>query len=391
MKQEECIVYLEAYEKLGDGIVDAYIDFRQRKDLNYFIQLTGFDSVSKTYIELRSLKSAKRLRRGCYYRLNLAMLKDYTLEPNDRSVIIGGIYDFKDMEMPTNDDEELLQKHEALKLEEMSMLSEPGEKVFNIEESGNLSLFVKDVGQANWNELRSDDSIAIVYDVGARLSATKTEVDSIVNSRKNDLTVSRPVLVISHWDMDHIHCLKSMTEEDIREYFSKVVCPDKLKSLTSTDILDKCKRALGTNNVYCLSLPRRTDGRTMHLWRREGIISLYKGESSSQPNYCGLVMFVRGTERSANYTGDCRLSQAGNAYQQEMDLGLDTREHVLIAPHHGGDCGASHRHYHYPCNLIEISVGQNPYGHPQNEMVAYLQSLGVVKQTRDVGDITETL
>ncbi len=190
MKQEECIVYLEAYEKLGDGIVDAYIDFRQRKDLNYFIQLTGFDSVNKTHIELRSLKSAKRLRRGCYYRLNLAMLKDYTLEPNDRSVIIGGIYDFKDMEMPTNDDEELLQKHEALKLEEMSMLSEPGEKVFNIEESGNLSLFVKDVGQANWNELRSDDSIAIVYDAGARLSATKTEVDSIVNSRKNDLTVS---------------------------------------------------------------------------------------------------------------------------------------------------------------------------------------------------------
>ena len=33
LRQQECIVYLEAYEKAGDGIVDAYIDFRQRKDL----------------------------------------------------------------------------------------------------------------------------------------------------------------------------------------------------------------------------------------------------------------------------------------------------------------------------------------------------------------------
>lgn len=33
LKQPECIVYLEAYRKVGDGIVDAYIDFRQMKDI----------------------------------------------------------------------------------------------------------------------------------------------------------------------------------------------------------------------------------------------------------------------------------------------------------------------------------------------------------------------
>ena len=67
LRQQECIVYLEAYEKAGDGIVDAYIDFRQRKDLVLFSRATNFDSNSKaTFIELCGLKSAKRLRRGCY-------------------------------------------------------------------------------------------------------------------------------------------------------------------------------------------------------------------------------------------------------------------------------------------------------------------------------------
>ena len=36
LRQSECIVYLEAYSKVGDGIVDAYIDFRQTKDMVLF-------------------------------------------------------------------------------------------------------------------------------------------------------------------------------------------------------------------------------------------------------------------------------------------------------------------------------------------------------------------
>lgn len=33
---QECIVYLDSYFKAGDGIVDAYIDFRLPKDLVMF-------------------------------------------------------------------------------------------------------------------------------------------------------------------------------------------------------------------------------------------------------------------------------------------------------------------------------------------------------------------
>ena len=55
--------------------------------------------------------------------------------------------------------------------------------------------------------------------------------------------------------------------------------------------------------------------------------------------------------------------QAKSVYDQEATQGINTNEHVLVAPHHGGDYGASFRHYSSPCNDIAISVGaNNSYG-----------------------------
>lgn len=392
VNMRDCIVYLEAYEKVGDGMVDAYIDFRQEKDLLLFTRAIGYEFDNATFIELRSLKSSKRLRRGCYYKLNLDLLKDYQIKRYEESLLIGASYNLDEMPVPTMDDEELLQKHDVLDPEEMGRVNVPRGRAFEVEQGSNLTLFVKDVGQANWNELRSNKKVKIVYDAGARLRATEYEVRGILNSRKMELMYSKPVLVVSHWDTDHIHCLKMMTDDDIKDCFSKIVCPNKLKSISSTEVLKSFERVLGLENVYCLPLPERTDGITLHQWRREGCISIYRGENSSQVNYCGLVMFVRGNNRSANYTGDCRLAQAENAYEQEMAHGLETKEHILVAPHHGGDSGSRYRHYSNPCNLIEISVGaNNSYGHPHGDMLKYLRLLGFVKQTKDVGDINEYL
>ena len=392
MVQQECIVYLEAYEKAGDGIVDAFIDFRQTKDFVLFRRATGYENMKASFIEFRSLKASKRLRRGCYYKLNLDLLKNFQLERQENSLLIGGAYDLSNMQMPEMDEDEILQKHEALDAEEMSMANVPPGDLFDNITSNDLKLFVKDVGQANWNELRIGDDVKVVYDAGAELHAHEPEVREIFESRKKDLMRTKPVLVISHWDMDHIHCLKVMNDDDIRDCFSRIVCPNKVKSITSQSVLENFRKVLGYINVFCLPLPARTNGIAMHLWRREGCISLYRAEASSQINYCGLVMFVKGNEKSACYTGDCRLVQAKDAYDQEKSGGLATNAHVLIAPHHGGDYGVNYRRYSYPCNVIVISVGfNNGYGHPQSDMLKYLKTLGTVKQTKDVGDIVEVL
>lgn len=391
LNPQQCIVYLESYHKAGDGIVDAYVDFRLEKDLRLFERVMGGPDLKATVIELLSLKSSKRLRSGCYYNLNLDLLKNYQLVKSDNSLLIGASVNLSQMPIPADDRTELLQRHETLDPEEMSMVNIPQGSIFNLPQVNDLKLFVKDVDQANWNELRNGDDVLVVYDVGARLHATNQEVSTIFNSRINDLKRTKPVLVISHWDMDHIHCLKFLSQQDIKDCFSKIVCPDKLKSLTAKSALKDFRAALGVNNVYCLPLPARTNGVTMHHWKTEGFISLYKGEKSSNINFCGLVMFVTGGQKSANYTGDCRLTQAKDVYEKEKQ-NIGTNNHVLIAPHHGGDYDASYRYYSRPCDLVIISVGDNnDYGHPKKEMLKYLKSLGTVQMTKDVGDVTVAL
>lgn len=375
IREQECIVFLDSYTKAGDGIVDAYIDFRLSKDLTMFRQIAELPENAGTYIELRSLKSAKRLMRGCYYKLNLNLLKNYTFNRLDNSLLIGGIYDLSKMNMPTDNDTELLQQHEPLEPEDLRQRNVPQAPPMLFSATDNMQLFVKDVGQANWNELRFGNRLVILFDAGAKLNASISEVTSIFDSRKADLALSKPILVISHWDMDHIHCLKLISQDDIPKYFSKLICVDKMRSVTAVGIYEKFMNSLGKKSIYCVSPATRTNGVDMHLWRNMGCLSLYLGEQSRNINYCGMVMFVKGMEKSANYTGDCRLSQAKSVYDQELIQGTGSIAHVLVAPHHGGDYGASFRHYSLPCNDIVISVGENSYGHPQQDMLRYLKRL----------------
>lgn len=375
-REPECIVYFDTYTKAGDGIVDAFIDFRQLKDLVMFRQIADLPENSGTFIELRSLKSAKRLMRGCYYKLNLTLLKNFAFTRNENSLLIGGSYDLSKMNTPTDDDTELLQQHEPLEPEDLRHRNVPQELPVLFSATNDMKLFVMDVDQANWNELRFGNRVVVLYDAGANLQASKSDVEAIFDSRRMDLEQSKPILVLSHWDMDHIHCLKLIAQKDIPRYFSKLICMDKIRSLTAEDVYDRFLKSLGKNNVFCVSPAARTNGIDMHLWKDMGCISLYLGEQSRNINYCGIAMFVKGTQKSGNYTGDCRLSQAKSVYDQEIQKGISTNEHVLIAPHHGGDYGATHRHYSVPCNDVAISVGaNNGYGHPNEYMLRYLNGL----------------
>ena len=373
---DECIVYLESYFKTGDQAFDAYVDFRQEKDLQMFLRTTNLVEPQGTYLELRNMKSSKRLRRGCYYALNLKLLSEMKYEPREDSFLIGGSYILDEMKIPDGNDTEMLQTHATLDAAELSEYSVPGNEPFSKDLNGNLELFVMDVDQANWNELRMDGEVAVLYDAGARLNASKAEINSILSNRSHDLAKSKPTLIISHWDIDHVHCLKKLDISEIARYFSKMVCPNKTKSLTSSKVLSNFKIALGTRNVYCLPLPEKTGDNVIHCWNTTGPVSIYQCEKSSSINYCGLLMFVKGAVASANYTGDCRLIQACNVYRDAIANGIVTHSHILIAPHHGGANEAKYRVYSQPCTQVVISVGtNNSYGHPENKMLSYLETV----------------
>lgn len=396
---EECIVYLESFKKSEQGFYEkAYIDFRTIRDRNIFNKVIfgGVDKLNNgkvidiaTIIELSGLKTSKRLVRGSYYKLNLQLLQGYNIELNNDSLIIGAHYNLRNMPIPNNDDNELLQRHSpVLPSTNYFSTSTPIESGLVKTERIN-KVKVQNVGQANWNELLYDDKIVILFDAGAELRAKKKEVQDFISSKEQVLKSSKPILIISHWDLDHVHCLKMLDEHLVSKYFSILICPNRIKSLTYSNIILTFKNALGGDKVFAMTPPRKGTELPKRLKLSNSIFSLYIGEASRNINYCGLILYVKGERMSCNLTGDCRLSQAKEIYDYEKPK---SNHHFLIAPHHGGDCGINYRQYSLPCDLIAISVGDsNPYGHPQKDMLKYLKGMGKVKQTNIDGDIIQEI
>lgn len=375
----ECIVYLDFLKKQEKGIYHIYVDFRQKKDLEFFIQSSKhnqkFGKIN-TYIELCNVKTNKRLRYGAYYKLNLSLINNIAFSQNQESLFIERTYDCEEMEWPNSETEELLQSHMLLDPTEL-MRNKVNTNTLDIKDLSNinLTLNIRDVKQANWNELLYGDVIKLVYDIGAKIDAKRNEVRAIFESRKDVLKRDKPILIISHWDMDHIHCLRYADSQTIQDCFSKFICIDAMKSLTSHQIYNKVLAALGSGNVYCIQPACRTNGTTMHLWKRVGNVSIYYGEKSANINYSGLCMFVKGMRKSVNFTGDVKLIQAKNIYDQELQ-NIQTNKHVLIAPHHGGENAPKDRIYSDPTTEVVISVGTpNSYRHPGKYMLSYLLKL----------------
>lgn len=321
----ECIIYLETIRKVGERMYNVYVDFRLERDFILFrksYQGNANCTADVSYIELLNLKTSKRLFSGCYYKLNLQELLNYSSVELD-SLFIAKSYDLSFKPFPTNDDQEILQKHSPLDSSEI--LEESTPLKISLPQMSDLSLKVRDVGQANWNELLEGQRVRIVYDLGAPLRAGKNEVKNYFEQRRKDYVRDKPVLVISHWDMDHIHCLRYLDSSDISDCFSQIICLNNLKSMTSKRLCRMLKTAL-LGRVSCLNPYSRKS--RMHLCKRVSNISLYKGPKSRNINYAGLCLFVRGNQKSAVFTGDLKLSQVHEVLEQEMAVGLTTSEHV---------------------------------------------------------------
>lgn len=401
MPHPDCIVYLDSLTRNPDGTLSAYIDFRREEDVAVFKAYSPanmeFDE-SRTFIRLESFRATKRLVHDCYYKLNLELLNQCKQYPaaaeGENAGIVGRTYYLAQMPVPADDSTELLQSHEPLDPDEM--LCDEGNLNISLSQipKVDLTLIVRDVAQANWNELLAGDKIVVSYDLGARMDASAAEVREVFENRREKYEQDKPVLVLSHWDIDHYHCLVKMDEGQIANCFSKCVCVNKITSVSGKRVYDKLQRGLGNANVCCLIPPAHTDGIQMHHWRNFGNLSIYQGEASRNRNFCGLSLFVRGDGKSANLTGDLKLKQAKSTYDIELAGGIGTDEHILVAPHHGGDYGLTLWEYSAPTTEVVISVGAgNRYGHPESAMLAYLNGLcgRNIKRTDVGGEVVEAL
>lgn len=399
---KEIIVYLDEYKYSGDGNYDImYLDFRTISDYERYLRAVGIKERTRgSFLEIKGYHSPKRLMQGCYYSLNVDMLKQLTPKPHLESLILSQTYSFDNYQEHNDKDTVLLQSHKPLDPMELrvtyhNQINDINELKYNFD----LSFRVNNVSQANWNELLQEEHVKVVYDVGAPIYASTADVRSYIDTYASRYSETHPCLVLSHWDKDHYHCLLGMTDAEINN-FSKFICVDKMQTKMSIELFKRIENILGKNRIYCIVPPAKRPGRSSHQMIHKYIndaLCLYVGVNSRNINYSGIVLFAQGEKGNVVFSGDCMPVQANHVLIQQLAKdGYPACKHFLVVPHHGGDFTAkSHKIYIIPSGIrpisaiISVDESNNSYGHPKKEMVNWLQSIApwVIKRTDEVGII----
>lgn len=259
--------------------------------------------------------------------------------------------------------------------------------------NGKISVIIRKVGQANWNEINFDDKVKIVYDAGAPFNASRADVAAIIGNRSSLYSTTKPILILSHWDKDHYHSLIGMTDSELKNNFSAFICRDYVPNKTSRILFDRIRNAVGPLNTFCISAdPRIAIGGPTFFRPFTSIanqVVLYNSQYHKNRNISGLLLTVKSNNGSVILTGDAHYSQISRDVLPSLNY---RHSHNLVVPHHGGKAG---KFEYNPPPLVKIcqavvSVGANHYGHPCSNYIASLSRAGfTIKQTASsVADIS---
>lgn len=387
---QEIIVYLVDYKSVGDNCYDNVVfDFRKLRDWEQFCNAIQIERGENSLMSISSFRSPKRLRRGCYYKFRVD--KFIRLQPLREYIQDSALFAYNFI---LNDKKRI---QSVMLFDEHALLNSKDTyaKVTGLSRAKmplaitDGTLRVNDVGQGNHNEILNQGKVTLVYDMGAPLQSSLSYVRQLIDGRIEKYKKDKPVLIISHWDYDHILQLKHLTDQELA-CFSHVYCSQKIKSVTAKLIMKRINEKLPKHTVHVLA-NRIRKGQDYPLMRKEmeeNGFSLYVGEENRNINYCGLVLFVHGAVGNALLTGDCALVQASDVLNNEADkLTALNNKHKLVVPHHGGDYTYKkdlYRIYDVPnnvdCDVAIYSVGRgNVYGHPEKDVVDLLD----IKFSRD--------
>ena len=402
--KEDIIIYLDSHRVYKNGFRELYVDFLKSDDFQYFSNELESDITdsSASYICLSSIRINRKLEYDTFYHLNIEELKRLKSEYDLRfsivedSYVIGGRIDFSkvpeyaDILQPCTLDEidEIEKKNVDSNSEYINF--QTYSEYINYAISKPV-LYVADVGQANWNELRDEDKSLVVFDCGSPINCGKVTTDAIWDRHKFHLQQNPAALVISHWDIDHYQCLVKRSVADLSSCFTTVFCPSP-KSKTSIDVRDSLKSIFGKRYI---EIPAKVVNYNRQFWPkmkllfRNNQIALYKGNGCTNINHCGIALFVKGNKKTAIFTGDLKIGQCRDIWINESV----SKPHVLIVPHHGGSCGKRSLNEPYSIDIAILSVGiKNIYHHPSEDVMRYLKIYGrKIKRTDRNGDVIQSL
>lgn len=250
----------------------------------------------------------------------------------------------------------------------------------------NVTVKVRDVKQGSWNEVCSKDGVLVVFDAGTCTNASKSDIKQLIDSRAETYELSKPILILSHWDKDHYHCLLGMSKSQLATYFRSFVCRDALPNITSQNLFNKITSALGNAKVFSIpafqkSKRRNISPKFISITDRAAQVVLYNAEQSKNRNISGLAISVKTANNAMILSGDALYEQLSRDILVELNF---QHTHHLLVPHHGGEAGVFK--YAKPIKIsfanAIVSVGKNPHGHPSEKNIESLRTAGFhVRQT----------
>lgn len=405
------IVYLDRCVPNENGSFDLYVDFRTLWDFRKYLQF--FDSpdiqeelAGASYLRLRNIRTRNRLLEGSYYSLNLKLFFEFDYSFHQKSEHIDLIfadYYFEQRENGAEHFDEMFA---------LASYSTPYPSYLRgnyalphqlyIKNGAPYSLRVNNVGQANSNEILLGEDPIIVYDFGAPLSYSTARVNGLRNNRLPIYKRTQPILVISHWDLDHYRCLVGMSLQDL-QCFSGVFCPEHMKSITSQKVFLNLYSAL-PGQVWSVVAPARRMSGQYNIHRvasyNAGQFNIFVGDRQSNINYSGLLVGFYGYNEVANLTGDAHFSQADELLSN-MSGGLTfVMPNNIVVPHHGGKTNSGIMRFsnNYVTNKALISVdAKDPinkarYHHPDSQVINMYKSAGFSVERTDLqGDLIVNL
>lgn len=378
---EIAFVYIE--KKVGDRIL---IDFLDSFEFGRFSNLIGVPNdwqENGSMIEFINYRGERKIQKGVVYILNLKALLNLDIAAfisQVESLVLAYQIDLADI------NQEIFGTSIALsKLERerggISNRFTPSINDLKIE-SFTDQVVIRKIGQGNWNELYDKEKVHTVFDAGTIYTTSRNNLIRLIDDRDKLYQVSKPIFILSHWDVDHYHFLLGM-EDDTIKAFQKFVFRNKVPSLTARKIIGRFnllnKAALFPINAD--PRPKYTRGPirlSSYPYNYSGTLQLLNAQENRSRNKSGIGLLLRTKNNTVVFAGDF--------YYDQLDIDVlplisyQHDNHYLIVPHHGGNAGRMI--YRLRTLVIQkkgiISVGKNPYipKHPYSTTISSLMNLG---------------
>lgn len=247
-------------------------------------------------------------------------------------------------------------------------------------------VIIRKVGQGNWNELVSSNRFALVFDIGTIYTTKASAMAALIGNRDAEYQKSKPMIVLSHWDVDHYHFLLYLSDSAIRSittFIYRGIIPGR----TARRVLDRFRR-LNPNalvSVPALDPHPKRSSTVLSKSNLSSSILIFNSYYNKSRNKCALGLVLRKSRVNVVFSGDYDYRQISDYILPHLNY---KSEHYLIVPHHGGRAGKVVYKYSKLLKLMTaiVSVGKNPYrpSHPYVGNISSLRTLGFVVIRTDI-------